>query len=83
MAEIMTHEGHLDARGKRFALVASRYNEFISSRLISGAQDCLLRHGASGQDIELFRVPGSFEIPLVAREAAKSGRFQAVVACWT
>ena len=79
MAEIVTHQGHLDARGKRFALVASRYNEFISSRLISGAEDCLVRHGASGQDIEVFRVPGSFEIPLVASEAAKSGKFPAVV----
>ena len=79
MAEIVTHQGHLDARGKRFALVASRYNEFISSRLISGAEDCLVRHGASGQDIEVFRVPGSFEIPLVASEAAKSGKFHAVV----
>lgn len=79
MAEIVTHQGHLDARGKRFALVASRYNEFICSRLISGAEDCLVRHGASGQDIEVFRVPGSFEIPLVASEAAKSGKFHAVV----
>ena len=79
MAEIVTHQGHLDAGGKRFALVASRYNEFISSRLISGAEDCLLRHGASAQDIEVFRVPGSFEIPLVAKEAASSGKYQAVI----
>ncbi len=79
MGELTAHEGQLDARGKRFALVASRYNEFICSRLISGAEDCLLRHGASPQDVELFRVPGSFEISLVARKLAETGKFQAII----
>ena len=79
MREIVTRQGHLDARGKRFALVASRYNEVIANHLISGAEDCLLRHGAAAGDVELVRVPGSFEIPLVARKVAETGRFHAVV----
>jgi len=79
MTQITTHEGQLNAKGKRFALVASRYNEIVTSRLISGAQDCLLRHGAAAADIEVFRVPGSYEIPLVARRVGKSGKFDAVV----
>jgi len=79
MAEIIRHEGDLNASGKRFALVVSRYNEFFASRLLNGAQDCLLRHGASAEDLEVFRVPGSFELPLVAKRAAETGRFHAVV----
>ena len=79
MADISTHEGRLDAKGKRFALVVSRYNEFFSGRLLDGAVDCLVRHGAGEGDIELYRTPGSFEIPLVAKKVAESGRFQAVV----
>jgi len=79
MAETITHQGQLNAQGKRFALVASRYNEIIASRLISGALDCLQRHGAEAKDLEVFRVPGSFEIPLVARELASGGKFQAVI----
>jgi 6,7-dimethyl-8-ribityllumazine synthase len=79
MAEIPVHQGHLNAEGKRFALVASRYNEVVTSRLIQGAEDCLLRHGASAQDVEVFRTPGSFEIPLVARKVAASGKFHAVI----
>jgi len=79
MAEIRKHEGKLTAAGKHFALVVSRYNEFFSSRLLSGAEDCLLRHGAAAQDIEVFRVPGSFEIPLVAKRVAQTGKFHAVI----
>ena len=79
MAEIKRHEGKLNAAGKRFALVVSRYNEFFAGRLLSGAEDCLLRHGAAAEDIEVFRVPGSFEIPLVAKKVAESGKFHAVV----
>lgn len=60
-------------------MVVSRYNEFFSSRLLSGAEDCLLRHGAAPEDIELFRVPGSFELPLVAKKVAQTGKFHAVV----
>lgn len=79
MTETKKHEGHLNAGGKRFALVVSRYNEFFSSRLLSGAEDCLLRHGAAPQDLEVFRTPGSFELPLVAKKVAQSGRFHAIV----
>jgi 6,7-dimethyl-8-ribityllumazine synthase len=79
MGQTREHQGKLDATGKRFALVVSRYNEFFSGRLLAGAEDCLLRHGAAEGDIEVFRVPGSFELPLVARKAAETGRFHAVV----
>ena len=79
MGEIVIHQGNLDAKGKRFALVAARYNEFVTNRLLSGAEDCMLRHGAAPEDIEVFRVPGAFEIPLVARQVARTGRFAALV----
>ncbi len=79
MGETKEHEGKLNAAGKRFALIVSRYNEFFSGRLLSGAEDCLLRHGASPEDLEVFRVPGSFEIPLVAQKVAQSGDFHAII----
>ena len=74
-----THEGHLNASGKRFALIVSRYNEFFSSRLLGGAEDCLLRHGAAAEDVEVFRVPGALELALVAKKVAETGKFHAVV----
>ncbi len=83
MGETPIYEGQLNAEGKRFAIVASRYNEIITSRLIDGAKDCLLRHGTEAGGIELFRVPGAFEIPLIATRAAKSGRFDAVICLGT
>jgi 6,7-dimethyl-8-ribityllumazine synthase len=61
-------EGHLDAQGLRFAIVVSRFNEALTSRLESGALDCLQRHGADDDQITIVRVPGAWEIPLVARE---------------
>ena len=61
------------------AIVASRFNEFITSKLIGGAEDCLLRHGAEGEDLTLVWVPGAFEIPLAAQKLAKSGKYDAVV----
>jgi len=73
-------EGALDARGMRFALVVSRFNDFICQRLLVGAEDCLKRHGAAEADLTLVRVPGSWEIPLAVRTLAASGRFEAVVA---
>jgi len=72
-------EGGLDAKGLKFAIVAGRYNDFIVTRLIQGAMDCLLRHGAADGDVTVCRVPGSFEIPQVARELASTKRFDAVV----
>ena len=72
-------EGQLDAKDCRFGLVVSRFNSFISERLLEGALDALLRHGASDDDIEVARVPGAFEIPLVAKKMAESGRYSAVI----
>ncbi|HVM21281.1 MAG TPA: 6,7-dimethyl-8-ribityllumazine synthase [Egibacteraceae bacterium] len=74
------HEGSLDATGLRFALVAGRFNETVVRPLVDGAVDCLRRHGAADDDIELAWVPGAFEIPVVARRLADSGRFDAIVA---
>jgi 6,7-dimethyl-8-ribityllumazine synthase len=79
----VVHEGKLDARGFRFAIVAARWNDFISSRLIEGAQDALDRLGAEGKKVELFRVPGSFELPLVAMKLAASKRFDAIICLGT
>jgi 6,7-dimethyl-8-ribityllumazine synthase len=75
-----TIEGALDARGLKSALVASRFNDFIVSRLISGAVDALVRHGASADDITLVRVPGAFEIPQVVSATVRSGKYDLVVA---
>ncbi|HYE14759.1 MAG TPA: 6,7-dimethyl-8-ribityllumazine synthase [Pyrinomonadaceae bacterium] len=79
----MTHHGRLDAGGFRFALVSSRWNDFLTSRLVEGALDALERLGADAESVEHFRVPGSFEIPLLALKLAGSGRFDAVVCLGT
>ena len=71
--------GELNAAGKRFAIVLSRFNAFITERLLQGALDGLLRTGARNQDIEILRVPGSFELPSAARMLAESGKFQAII----
>lgn len=77
---IKTYEGQLRADGRRFALVCARFNDFFVSQLVGGAVDCLVRHGALASDIEAAWVPGSFEIPLVAKRLATSGRYDAVIA---
>ncbi len=74
-----TIEGKLIARDYRFAIVVSRFNEFISGHLLSGAVDCLKRHEAREDAIELIRVPGAFEIPLAAKKAVLSKRYDAVI----
>jgi 6,7-dimethyl-8-ribityllumazine synthase len=74
-----TIEGKLDAKGSRFAIVISRYNSFISNRLLTGALDALARNGAAPDDITIVWVPGSFEIPLVARKLALSKEHDAVI----
>ncbi len=74
-----TFEGQLDAGGLRFGIVVGKYNEFVTTRLLAGAVDVLTKAGAGDQAIEVVRVPGAFEIPLVARRMAQSGRFDAVV----
>jgi 6,7-dimethyl-8-ribityllumazine synthase len=72
-------EGQLSAdKGDRYALVASRFNEFIVDRLVGGALDCILRHGGNESQVDLFKVPGSFELPQVALQAARSGRYAGV-----
>lgn len=77
------HQGRLNAEGFRFAIVASRWNDFLTSRLVEGALDALERLGADEKAVELFRVPGSFEIPLLARKVAASGKWDAVVCVGT
>ncbi len=73
------HEGQLDAKGKRFAIVVSRFNDLVTTRLHDGAIDCLHRHGADDGDIEVAWVPGAFELPMVAQKLAKTGRFDVVI----
>jgi len=75
-----TIEGALTAQSKRFALVVGRFNSFITERLMSGAIDTLVRHGASSDDITVVWVPGAWEIPLVCKRAAASGKYDAVIA---
>jgi len=72
-------EGMLLGEGLKFGLVVSRFNEFLTTKLLEGAQDALLRHGVNQEDIEVAWVPGSFEIPLVAKKLAETMRFDAVI----
>lgn len=76
----MSHiEGNLSAHGLRFAIVVSRYNELITDRLKEGAVQTLLRHGANPDAIDVYAVPGSWEIPVIARECAHSNEYDAVI----
>jgi 6,7-dimethyl-8-ribityllumazine synthase len=79
MSGYKTVEGKLDASGLKTAVVASRFNDFITTKLIEGAVDCLVRHGCAQKDITVIRVPGSFEIPIAAARAAGSGKFDTVI----
>jgi len=72
-------QGELTGADKKFAIVVSRYNELIGSKLLDGAMDCLTRHDVNEDDVVVYWVPGAFEIPLVARKAAASGSFDAVI----
>jgi len=72
-------QGDLSAKGFKFGIVASRFNDFITARLLEGAIDALTRHGASDTDIEIVRVPGAYEIPLVAQKMAQSKKYSAVI----
>lgn len=73
------YEGKLIAKGKKFAIVASRFNEFIVSKLIEGAEDAFVRHGLDKDDLDLYWVPGAFEIPLFAEMVASKGIYDGVV----
>lgn len=74
-----TLEAHLNAEGKKFVLVVSRFNDFITDKLLSGALDALLRSGAKDDDIQIVKVPGAFEIPLVAKKMAGQKKVNAIV----
>jgi len=72
-------EAGLQAKGKKFGIIASRFNDFITSRLIDGALDALIRSGAEDKNITLLKVPGAFEIPLAAQKMAKHGKYDALI----
>jgi 6,7-dimethyl-8-ribityllumazine synthase len=80
MTEIAKHVGRLDASGLRVGIVAARFNEAVVERLVDGAIDTLLRHGALAGDVAVAWVPGAFELPVVLRRMAETGRFDALVA---
>ena len=72
-------EGKMKAEGFRFALIVSRFNDFICSRLVEGAMDALMRHGAAEKNVVLIKVPGAFEMPLVAKKLAESSKYDVVI----
>ncbi|MGK9476694.1 6,7-dimethyl-8-ribityllumazine synthase [Melioribacter sp. OK-6-Me] len=72
-------EGLLNAEGKKFAIVVSRFNEMVSKQLLNGALDCLIRHKAAESNIQVFWVPGSFEIPLTAQKLAQTKKYDAII----
>ncbi len=76
-------QGDLQAKGLRFGIVVSRFNDFITSRLLEGAEDALVRHGAKGEEIEVVKVPGAFEIPIAAKKLAATGRYDAIICLGT
>jgi len=78
--QIKQIEGALSAAGIRFALVVSRFNDFIGQKLVDGAVDCILRHGGRQEDITIYRCPGAFELPMVSKKVAMSGTADAVIA---
>lgn len=80
---VKTIKGGLIAKGKKFGVIASRFNDFITSRLLEGCIDTLLRHGAKESDVEVVWVPGAFEIPVLAQRMAKSKKYDAVVCLGT
>ena len=72
-------EGQLEAKGLKFGIIVSRFNSFISERLLEGAMDALIRHGANDKGIHVARVPGAFEIPLAAKKLVATGKYDAVI----
>jgi 6,7-dimethyl-8-ribityllumazine synthase len=80
MSNITTFSGDFSAQGMKIGIVAGRFNDFVVDNLISGAIDCLVRHGANESDIEMIRVPGAVEIPLAAQRMAKANKYDAIVA---
>ena len=80
MSKMNEIEGQLQVRGARFALLVARFNSFVVESLLAGAVDCLKRHGAEAKDLEIVRVPGAFEMPLVAKRLAASKKYDAIIA---
>jgi len=76
-------QGELQAKGLKFAIIVSRFNDFITGKLLEGAVDGLLRHGAKEEDIEVIKVPGAFEIPLTAKKVASKGPYNALICLGT
>ncbi len=76
-------EGEIQAKGLKFGIVVSRFNDFITSRLLDGARDALIRHGADEKDVDVVKVPGSFEIPMVAKRLASKGSYNAIICLGT
>jgi 6,7-dimethyl-8-ribityllumazine synthase len=76
-------QGELQAKGLTFGIVVSRFNDFITGKLLDGAVDALVRHGAKEDDIDVVKVPGAFEIPLAAKKLAAKGRYQAIICLGT
>lgn len=72
-------EGNLISKGIRYAVIVSRFNEFINSKLLSGAEDALTRHGVQDDEIDVYWVPGAFEMPLLAKKLAENGKYGAVI----
>ncbi len=76
-------EGEVTGKGLKFCIVASRFNDFLTARLVEGALDALKRHGAVENNIDIIRVPGAFEVPMVVKRVAKKGKYNAVIALGT
>lgn len=76
-------QGELQAKGLRFAVIVSRFNDFITGKLLEGAVDALVRHGAKEEDIDVIKVPGAFEIPLTAKKVASKGSYNALICLGT
>ncbi len=80
---VRTIEGNLIAKGKKFGIIASRFNDFITKELVSGCLDMLIRHGANNEDLSITWVPGAFEVPLLAQRLAKSKSYDALICLGT
>ena len=80
MHQIKTIDGHLNAADLKFAILATRFNDFIVDRLVGGAVDYLIRHGGSEENLTIVRVPGAFEMPLACKKLAASGKYDGIVA---
>ncbi len=76
-------QGELQAKGLKFAIIVSRFNDFITGKLLDGAVDALMRHGAKEEDVDVVKVPGAFEIPLAAKKVAEKGTYNAVICLGT